>query len=60
LISHKNLNGDNRYNQTEKGSSSKTTELEIYPKIYAEIIKRDRKVYKEIYRDTPLPRRFIF
>jgi hypothetical protein len=34
------------YNQTEKGSSSKTTEQETYPKIYEEIIKGCRKVYK--------------
>jgi hypothetical protein len=48
------------YNQTEKGSSSKTIEQETYPKIYAETIKGDRKVYKENYRDTPPPRRFRF
>jgi hypothetical protein len=48
------------YNQTEKGSSSKTTEQETYPKIYAETIKGDRKTYKEDYRDTPPPRRFRF
>jgi hypothetical protein len=48
------------YNQTEKGSSSKTIEQETYPKRYAETIKGDRKIYKEDYRDTPPPRRFIF
>jgi hypothetical protein len=48
------------YNQTEKGSSSKTTEQETYPKIYAEIIKGDNKTYKEDYRDTPPPRRIRF
>jgi hypothetical protein len=48
------------YNQTEKGSSSKTTEKETYPKSYAETIKGDRKIYKEDYRDTPPPRRFRF
>jgi hypothetical protein len=48
------------YNQTEKGSSSKTTEQETYPKIYAKTIKGDRKIYKEEYRDTPPPRRFRF
>jgi hypothetical protein len=48
------------YNQTEKGSSSKTTEQETNPKIYAETIKGDRKMYKEDYRDTPPPRRFRF
>jgi hypothetical protein len=48
------------YNQTEKGSSSKTTEQETYPKSYAETIKGDRKIYKEDYRDTPPPRRFRF
>jgi hypothetical protein len=40
------------YNQTEKGSSSKTTDQETY----AETIKGDRK----ITRDTPPPRRFRF
>jgi hypothetical protein len=35
------------YNQTEKGSSSKTKELETYPKRYAETIKWDRRIYKE-------------
>jgi hypothetical protein len=48
------------YNQTEKGSRSKTTEQEIYPKIYAEIIKEDMQIYKEDYKDTPPPRRFRF
>jgi hypothetical protein len=48
------------YNQTEKGSSSKTIEQETNPKSYAETIKGDRKMYKEDYRDTPPPRRFIF
>jgi seryl-tRNA synthetase len=32
------------YNQTEKGSSSKTTEKETYPKIFAETIKGDKKI----------------
>jgi hypothetical protein len=35
------------YNQTEKGSRSKTTEQETYPKIYAETIKGNRNAYKE-------------
>jgi hypothetical protein len=48
------------YNQTENGSSSKKTEQETYPKIYAETTKGDRKVYKENYRDTPPLRRFRF
>ena len=49
------------YNQTEKGSSSKKIEpQETYPKIFAETIKGDRKIYKEYYRDTPPPRRFKF
>jgi hypothetical protein len=48
------------YNQIKKGSSSKTTEQEKHPKIYAETIKRDRKVYRENYRDSPPPRRFRF
>ena len=48
------------YNQTEKGSSSKTTEQETNPKIYAETIKEDKNIYKEDYRDTLPPRRFRF
>ena len=48
------------YNQTEKGSRSKTTEQETYPKNYAETIKGDKKIYKEDYRDTPPLRRFRF
>jgi hypothetical protein len=48
------------YNQTEKGSSSKTTEQETYPKSYAKTIKGDKKIYKEDYRDTPPPRRLKF
>ena len=48
------------YNQTEKGSSSKTIEQETNPKIYAERIKGDKRIYKEYYKDTPPPRRFRF
>jgi hypothetical protein len=48
------------YNQTENGSSSKTTEKEKNPKSYAETIKGDRMMYKEDYRDTPPLRRFRF
>jgi hypothetical protein len=48
------------YNQTKKGSISKTTEQETYPKSYVKTIKGDRKIYKEYYRDTPSPRRFRF
>jgi hypothetical protein len=48
------------YNQTKKGSSSKTTKQETNPKSYAETIKEDRKIYKEDYKDTPPPRRFRF
>jgi hypothetical protein len=48
------------YNQTKNGSRSKTTEQETNPKIYAETIKGDRKMYKEDYRDTRPPRRFRF
>jgi hypothetical protein len=48
------------YNQTEKGSSSKTIDQETNPKIYAETIKGDKRIYKEDYRDTPPPRRFRF
>jgi hypothetical protein len=33
------------YNQSEKGSISKTTEKETNPKSYAETIKRDKKIY---------------
>jgi hypothetical protein len=48
------------YNQTKKGSNSKKTEKETYPKSYAETIKGDMKTYKEDYKDTPPPRRFRF
>jgi hypothetical protein len=48
------------YNQTEKGSMSKTIEQETYSKIYAETIKGDKKIYKEYYRHTPPSRGFIF
>jgi transposase InsO family protein len=48
------------YNQTENGSSSKTTEQETKPKSYEKTIKEDRKIYKEDYRDTPPPRIFKF
>jgi hypothetical protein len=48
------------YNYIEKGSSSKTTEKETYPKIFAETIKGDRKIYKEDYRYTPPLKRFRF
>jgi hypothetical protein len=57
--SHLNKSGLG-YNQTEKGSSSKTKEQESNPKSYAETIKEDRKIYKEDCRDTPPPRRFKF
>jgi hypothetical protein len=48
------------YNQTKKGSISKTTEKEKNTKNYAETIKGDKKIYKEDYRDTPPLRRFRF
>jgi hypothetical protein len=48
------------YNQNEKGSISKMIDQETYPKIYAETIRGDRKLYKEDNRDTRLSRRFIF
>jgi len=48
------------YNQTEKGSRSKTIEKETNPKSYAETIKGDKNIYKEDYRDTPPPRRLKF
>jgi hypothetical protein len=63
IISSQKPHNDNSklgYNQKEKGSSSKKIEQETYQKIYAKTIKRDRKVYKEKYRDTPPPRRFRF
>jgi hypothetical protein len=44
----------------KKVSSSKKTKQETNPKIYAETIKGDRKVYQENYKDTPPPRRFRF
>jgi hypothetical protein len=48
------------YNQTKKGSRSKTTEQETNPKIHEETIKGDKKIYKEDYKDIPPPRRFRF
>jgi hypothetical protein len=48
------------YNQTKKGSSSRTTEQETYPKSYVETIKGDRKIYREDYKDTPPLRIFRF
>jgi hypothetical protein len=63
IISSQKSHFDNTglgYNQTKKGSSSKTTEQETYPKIYAKTIKGDMKIYKEDYRDTPPPRRLRF
>jgi hypothetical protein len=48
------------YNQTKKGSSSKTTKQETYPKSYVETIKRDRKMYKKDYMENPPSRRFRF
>jgi hypothetical protein len=48
------------YNQTENGSSSKTTEKETNTKSYVETIEENRKIYKENYMDTLPPRRFRF
>jgi hypothetical protein len=48
------------YTQKEKGSISKTTDKETYPKIYVEKIKVDRRIYKQDYRDTPPMRRVKF
>jgi hypothetical protein len=62
IINSQRLNHDKSrlgYNQIEKVSNSKMIDPETYPKIYAETIKGDRKLYKEDHRDTPL-RRFIF
>jgi hypothetical protein len=47
IISSQKSHHDNSglgYNQTEKGSSSKTTKQETYTKIYEETIKGDRKI----------------
>ena len=63
IISSQNTHHDKfglGYNQTKKGSSSKTTEQETYPKNYVETIKGNRKIYRENYRDTPPLRRFRF
>jgi hypothetical protein len=60
IISSQKSYLDKSSNQTEKGSSSKTTEKKTNPKSYAETIKGDKKIYKEDYRDTPPPRRFRF
>jgi hypothetical protein len=49
-----------RYNHTERGSSSKTTDQETQPRIYAETFRGDKKFYREDHRDTPPPRRFRF
>jgi hypothetical protein len=38
------------YNQTEKGSRSKTIEQETNPKRYEETIKGDMNIYKKITR----------
>jgi hypothetical protein len=46
------------YNQTEKGSSSKTIDQETCPRSYEETIIGDKKFYKEDHMDTP--RRFRF
>jgi hypothetical protein len=63
IINSQNLHHDKSglgYNQTEKGSSSKTTKQETYIKRYTKTIKGDMRTYKEDYRDTPPPRRFKF
>jgi hypothetical protein len=52
------------YNQTEKGSSSKTTDQETKKRSYAETVRgsnekeEDKKFQKEDHRYTPPPRRF--
>jgi hypothetical protein len=48
------------YNQTERGSSSKTTDKETQPRSYAETVRGDKKFYREDHRDTPPPRRVRF
>src|SRR3984957_21135792 len=39
------------YNQTEKGSSSKTTEHEMNPKSYEATIKEKKKIYRGMNRE---------
>jgi hypothetical protein len=48
------------YNQTEKGSSSKTIDQETQRRSYAETVRGNKKFYKEDHKDTPPPRRFRF
>jgi hypothetical protein len=48
------------YSMTEKGSISKTTDQETQPRSYADIVRGDKKSYKEDNRDTHPPRRFRF
>jgi hypothetical protein len=44
------------YNQTERVSSSKTTDQETHLRSYAETVRGDKNFYKEDHRDTPPPR----
>ena len=48
------------YNQTENGSSSKTTDQETQPRSYAKAVIGDKKFYREDHKDTPPPRKFRF
>ena len=48
------------YNQTEKGSSSKTTNQETYLRSCVETVRGNKNFYKEDHRDTPPPKRFRF
>jgi hypothetical protein len=47
------------YDQTKRGSSSKTTDQETQPRSYAKT-RGDKKFYREDQHDTPTPRRFRF
>ena len=48
------------YNQTKRGSISKTTDQKRQPRSYAERVRGDTKFYREDHKNTPPPRRFRF
>jgi hypothetical protein len=48
------------YNQTKRGSISKTTHQKRQPRSYAERVRGDTKFYREDHKNTPPPRRFRF
>jgi hypothetical protein len=63
IISNQRPNHDKSilgYNQTENGSSSKTTDQETKPRSYAQTVRGDKEFHKEDDRDTPPPIRFRF